>query len=297
MKNYKIIKKLGEGKFGIVYLVKKGNKEYAMKDIKISKDNVDYDDVIETTDKEIKILKKLKQLVDYEIKEYKSPNSKLNPNSVGDNNMGGINYKLIVPYIKAIDLSKLSNKKKMKVFLKVIEKLHELHTKYGIIHNDIKPENIMVEKNYNVYIIDYGLSCYTKNNKANVKCISNLNGSLTYNSPTLYRMVKRDVKDVEAINAGIKGDWWALGISFYVITYGSFPKPYYQSMTEGDDIQKNMKKLILYIAKLDNEDVVDLLPKKTSEIDEIILDLLKIGSNDKMDKKSINRIMKKYTHY
>ena len=39
---------------------------------------------------------------------------------------------------------------------------------YGIVHSDIKPENILVDDNYNIYLIDFGGSGF----KGNIETIS-----------------------------------------------------------------------------------------------------------------------------
>lgn len=53
-------------------------------------------------------------------------------------------------------------------FRQIIQALHYLH-KEGIAHRDVKTENIIIDKDYNIKLADFGFSCrYIGNNKKKI---------------------------------------------------------------------------------------------------------------------------------
>jgi serine/threonine protein kinase len=90
----------------------------------------------------------------------------------------------------------------------IIEALGFLHTK-DIIYQDIKPENILLEKNGYVRLADFGAAKYvsqTKNYKTFV-------GTADYIAPEVLKKLPY-TKTV---------DWWGLGILIYELLYGKTP--------------------------------------------------------------------------
>ena len=86
-----------------------------------------------------------------------------------------------------------------------IQKLHE----QGIVHRDLKLENIMVDGNGYLKIIDFGLSTLlTENQVATTQC-----GTPEYYAPEMLKD-RRYGKDV---------DWWAVGILIYEMIFGVTP--------------------------------------------------------------------------
>ncbi|MCL0149255.1 protein kinase domain-containing protein, partial [Klebsiella pneumoniae] len=54
----------------------------------------------------------------------------------------------------------------MKISLKLVDLIENLHTR-NVIHRDIKPENFLINRNNQIYMIDFGLSRIYKNIKTN----------------------------------------------------------------------------------------------------------------------------------
>lgn len=84
-------------------------------------------------------------------------------------------YAIITEYIHGINLSEITNPriKKVindKVLLSIIIQIYEaiklLHEN-GIAHGDLKPDNIMITKDYKIKIVDFGSSCMLNCDKHN----------------------------------------------------------------------------------------------------------------------------------
>lgn len=146
---YTCLKKLGVGAFGQTYLFKKGTKKIA---IKIMNRKIKKEDILN----EVSILKKIK----------KSCKNYLCHKKVIDN------Y-IITEYIDGenmwdyYNLKNVSRKKTFSFILQLFNGLEEIH-KLGVIHFDIKPENIMISKN-KLKIIDFGGAFYSSDKKKAVQ--------------------------------------------------------------------------------------------------------------------------------
>ncbi|XP_075039618.1 NUAK family SNF1-like kinase 1 [Mixophyes fleayi] len=94
-------------------------------------------------------------------------------------------------------------------FRQIVSAVHYCH-KNGIVHRDIKLENILLDENLNVKLADFGLSnLYQKNQVLETYC-----GSPLYASPEIVRGLPYNGPEV---------DCWALGVLLYALIYGSMP--------------------------------------------------------------------------
>lgn len=74
------------------------------------------------------------------------------------------------------------------IIFNLISAVKWLHSK-GIIHNDLKPDNIMIEKNLDIKIIDFGFSIKKKNGQHFQK---NSKGTPLYLAPEKINSVIHD---------------------------------------------------------------------------------------------------------
>ncbi|CAB3400207.1 unnamed protein product [Caenorhabditis bovis] len=86
-----------------------------------------------------------------------------------------------------------------------------LHGK-GVVHRDLKAENILLSKNSVIKLIDFGFSNYqTSDQLLNTWC-----GSPPYAAPELLLGKSYD---------GMKADIWSMGVLLYILVTGGFPFP------------------------------------------------------------------------
>lgn len=102
--------------------------------------------------------------------------------------------------------------KEIKIYNLIIQLLNgvkAIHSE-NVIHNDLKPENIMIDKNGNIVIIDFGLSMFTTGKytiiKEHVKLVTS-----AYRPPELYISVPKT--NFYRINT--KVDIWSIGCIIY----------------------------------------------------------------------------------
>lgn len=85
----------------------------------------------------------------------------------------------------------------------MLEKLHE----QCIVYRDLKPENLLINKNGYLKMIDFGLSKQTKN-----RCYT-ICGTPDYIAPEI--LLEK--------GHGTPVDWWSLGILMYEFMVGHCP--------------------------------------------------------------------------
>lgn len=227
-KNYKIIKLLGRGSFGKVFLVKNtiNQSYYAMK-ILDCPDKKTYLEILN----EITIHKKLNSNYIIKIYEYHFHKQQM---------------MIIMEYAEKGDLEqfikrykrynkKLSEKNILKILSHISLGIKHLH-EANIIHRDLKPSNILIDKNYNFKIADFGVSKVLGNRfKLAYTCV----GTPYYMAPEVIANNK--------IGYSFSSDLWSLGcILFQLITYN-----YPFSGRNMIDLSNNIKRIIPYFYKID----------------------------------------------
>lgn len=127
---------------------------------------------------------------------------------------------IVMEYLDGITLKDLIRKKGklspelcVDIMVKVASGLKHAHS-FNLIHRDLKPQNIMILKNANIKIMDFGISQHVEEVKAfNNGEENSVMGSVHYISP----------EQVKGSKIDLRSDIYALGIIMYEMLTGSVP--------------------------------------------------------------------------
>ena len=202
MEFYEIKNQIGEGCFGKVYLAKQviTNRQVALK--LISKKGEENKDIIKKVHKEVRILKSInnhKNVIKlYEVFE--------------DEGYVYLVFEFaekgdLVQYFKNNMLFEEPNLKKF--FKSIMEGIQYIH-KNNVIHRDLKLDNILLDKNINPKLCDFGISSEYKPGVA----INDTGGTPAYLAP---EVIKSEG------NITPKSDIWSLGVMLYLLGFGYVP--------------------------------------------------------------------------
>ena len=199
---YQIIEELGKGGMGIVYKVldKELGENVALKLLKpeIASD----DQIIERFRNELKFARKITHkyvcrmfhLGKYEDAPY-----------------------ITMEYVSGEDLKStlrrvghLSTGKAVYIAKQVLEGLTEAH-KLGVVHRDLKPQNIMIDKKGHAHIMDFGISRSLKTK--GVTTTGMMIGTPDYMSP----------EQVDGLEVDPRSDIYAMGVILYEMLIGDVP--------------------------------------------------------------------------
>lgn len=150
-----------------------------------------------------------------------------------------------------------------------IKGLNYLHQN-GIIHCDLKPQNILLDEDLNAKISDFGVSNVVENNDILVETV----GTYHFLSPESLISKKNKSNKTEGYS-GKAADIWALGITFYALMF--LKLPFYSTnlmklmeMIEKDKV-KLPKKLRIISPNLKNffKRILDKNPKTRISMEEL----------------------------
>lgn len=199
LKNYQILYTLGSGTFSTV---KSGIHQETFEEvaIKIAKKNAKLENVLT----EINIGKKLKYFPHKNICGF-----------IESFNYDG-NICIVFEKVEGVSLLSILDSRVglcesaiAKIFSQVVETIHHIHS-LGIVHLDIKPENILINHSCDIKLIDFGLGAIEKPNQL----LHSFVGTVEYCAPEIISGLLYD---------GKKADYWSLGVLLYVCFVGSFP--------------------------------------------------------------------------
>lgn len=210
---YQIIRKLGNGTYGVIYeVIDTNNEKYVMK--RINKNKL-YGLGLTKRD----VLVEVFSLKNLSVYPECDPHIVCYKESYEDK----INYYIIMQYIDGMDLVDYiehlgglnldmdNTDKVLNIMNQCLLGLNRIH-QGGYAHRDIKLENIMIGTDEQIYIIDFGFAC----NGITIECISE-KGSLPYIPPELAMG-----KQSDELELAQKHDIWSMGIVFYVLVTGNF---------------------------------------------------------------------------
>ena len=80
---------------------------------------------------------------------------------------------------------------------------------FGIVHRDLKLENILVDDSLNLKLADFGFACYK-----NIDALKSYRGTMTYMAPEI-----KEGKQYKGKNV----DMFSIGVILFIIVQGIFP--------------------------------------------------------------------------
>jgi serine/threonine protein kinase len=134
------------------------------------------------------------------------------------------NISIVTEYIKGenldhLKLLDLNYDTKMKIIKEIGNVLEYMHVNH-MIHRDLKPGNIIIDNNYNIHLIDFGIAKICANKK---NVMTSTKGTLNYLAPESFE-VKNLTENEEVISiVSPKVDVWAFGCLVSYIFSGEIP--------------------------------------------------------------------------
>ncbi|MDP1675264.1 MAG: protein kinase [Bacteroidota bacterium] len=155
----------------------------------------------------------------------------------------------------------LSQKQIIEIGIQVAEGLAAAHEK-GIVHRDIKPDNIMFRKDGIVQIMDFGLAkLYISGNVSRLTKAGTTMGTMGYMSP----------EQVQGLDVDHRTDIFSLGVVLYELLAGESP---FKGVHET---------AIMYeIVNVDPAPLSSIKPDISSDIDTVILECLEKDPAERM---------------
>ena len=151
--------------------------------------------------------------------------------------------------------TRLPEKISAKIFSKIVKTMQYIHAN-NIAHCDIKPENILLDKNYSPKLSDFGFSQSFKGDEGDYM-LYKFSGTDIYCAPETRKAY------ITGFN-GVKHDIFSLGVLLFVITIGSFPfdRASYSDEKYRFIVKKNYGRFWEYFDFMDiSEEFKDLINK------------------------------------
>src|SRR5262245_399801 len=224
---YKLLEKVGEGGFGVVYVAEQKEPVKRRVALKIIKLGMDTRQVVARFEAERQAL----ALMDH-------PNiAKVLDAGATDSGRPYFVMELVrgVKLTDYCDQNRLSTKQRLELFIPVCQAIQHAHQK-GIIHRDIKPSNILVTLHDGVpvpKVIDFGIAKATQQELTDKTVYTQLQqfvGTPAYMSP--------EQAEMSGLDIDTRSDIYSLGVLLYELLTGRTPFDPKELMSQGIDAMR-----------------------------------------------------------
>jgi len=201
--DYSIVRSLGSGESGVVLLVEKDKRQYAMKILRWSKEEDRFSERLKRFIREAEILRQIKNEHVVRIYEHNLELQDANPYIIMEYVEGRSLFDVMVKDDLTMD-------QKISVILQIAEGLECVH-RQGVLHRDIKPQNILITGDMSVKISDFGI-CHVAD--SSLTMTNELLGSPAYMAPENFE---------PGMKIDARADIFSLGVIGYELLTGERP--------------------------------------------------------------------------
>ncbi|MCR9293506.1 MAG: serine/threonine protein kinase [bacterium] len=210
--NYKLLQKIGEGGFGVVYMAEQVRPVRRKVALKVIKPGMDTEAVVARFEAERQAL----AMMDH-------PNiARVFDGGATERGRPYFVMELVkgVPITEYSDKNELSNEQRLKLFTTVCQAVQHAHQK-GIIHRDLKPSNVLVtlaDGEPVVKVIDFGVAKATNQQlteKTLFTAFGQMVGTPQYMSP--------EQAEMSCLDVDTRSDVYSLGVLLYELLTGTTP--------------------------------------------------------------------------
>lgn len=202
--DYKVLRTLGTGTMGVVLLVEKAKKKYALKLLRKDEDNQNHAARLKRFIREAKILKEIEHPNIVRVFDFGFPQDSENPYIL----MEYVPGSPLTDFIKKENTISLAQK--LKIISQIASALATVH-KYSILHRDVKPSNILINEEGNAKLTDFGIARVTD---SSLTMTHEVLGSPAYMPPEAFKASK--IIDP-------RSDIFSLGVLSYELITGRKP--------------------------------------------------------------------------
>ena len=245
--NYEILKKIGEGAQGEVYLAKdkRLGRKVAIKSLHI--DLVTNTVLKERFIGEAKLLGQLSHPSIVTLFDYVVDNS---------------GYHLVMEYLKGNQLDDyiknisgpINEIRAIDIFTQILDGISHIH-KLNIVHRDIKPSNIIIDQNDQIKLLDFGIA-KDYNNDPNLTVVGqSVGGTPMYMSP----------EHISNAKITVQSDIYSLGVTFWHMLTGKAPYEGQSLAKIYSQIENEELEIIQKIYPYASKKVNDIIKKATNK--------------------------------
>ncbi len=148
-----------------------------------------------------------------------------------------------------IEQRSLTLKRSLEIILQTAFALLHLHT-HGVIHRDMKPENILIKENGDVKVIDFGIAQLLEERRNDATGVGRMIGTPSYMSPE---------QKENPLNVSFSSDIYALGIIAYELFSGKLSYGVIELSGVPQGLRSIIEKALAPLVEDRYQDIVDFI--------------------------------------